>query len=70
MENVLIGFIIILLVVVVLLVCISKSLLDTFKEMRIDYNKIVDLQDERIKLQEQIIKNYESLVKVYEKYIR
>ena len=67
MENILIIFIIVLLVLLIITLSISKSLLDTFKEMRKDYNNIIKLCDEKYEIQAQIIKNYEKLIECYKK---
>lgn len=75
--KLLLWFIVILVGFVLLLIGLCRYTLNLFIEMRKDYNKIIEIDEEKDKLQEQLKENYEKMIKnceerinLYEKYFR
>lgn len=69
MENILLWFIVILIGLNLFSLGLCKYILSLFSEMRKDYNKVIEINEEKDKLQEQIINNYEELTKNYKEQI-
>lgn len=77
MENILLWFIVILIGLNLFSLGLCKYILSLFSEMRKDYNKIIEINEENDKLQEQLKENYEKMIKnceerinLYEEYFR
>ena len=69
MENILLWFIVILIGLILFSLGLCRYILSLFSEMRKDYNKIIEINEEKDKLQEQLKENYEKMIKDCEERI-
>lgn len=75
--KLLLWFIVILVGLILFSLGLCRYILGQFSEMRKDYNKIIEINEEKDKLQEQLRENYEKMIKnceerinLYEEYFR